>query len=120
MDTRDLIVFLLDNRYRYSDKVAFDCLELARQTRKRGRPIIKRYTVNEMKKWLNCSAPSLSRRLSDLGRHGLLDYERGTSACSGYLIRRVGPAPEPREGATIQKPHHPRSCRSLSPPNCPS
>lgn len=101
MDTPDLTVYLMMNRHKYTNAVIVDCLHLAHQTRKRGRQVARRYPVWQMCDWFGCGAPSLSKRLSDLRSAGLLDYERGSNASPGYLIRRVGPAPEPRQRATV-------------------
>lgn len=105
MDTLDLAAYLMQNRAKLANAIIVDCLHLAHQTRKRGRQAARRFPVWQMCDWFGCGASSLSKRLTDLHRAGLLDYERGTKTCPGYLIRRIGPAPEPQQRATVQKPH---------------
>lgn len=88
MSTDDLVAHLLSIRHRLPNRELVACLALAQlkpTPRQRLRPQV-------LMDALNISHQSyLSKILTALARHDLVEYEAGSIGDPGYLFWRVGP-----------------------------
>lgn len=90
MNTDALVAHLLSLRHQIPNREIIACLAIA-QLRPTPR---QRIHPNVLMKALNISQQTyLSKIITALARHGLVEYEAGTIGDPGYLFWRVGPRP---------------------------
>jgi hypothetical protein len=90
--TPDLVRTVLARRPWVSANTLLDCLELAEWLGPRIRsgltPLV---TTAELQARWNCSQPTVSRRVSALVQHGLIDATAPTGRGAYWAVHRVGP-----------------------------
>ncbi len=90
--TPDLVRTVLGRRPCVSANTLLDCLELAEwlepHIRAQLTPLV---TTAELQARWNCSQPTVSRRVSALIRHGLIDATTHAGRGAYWEVHRVGP-----------------------------
>jgi len=90
--TDDLIRTVLARRPWVPENTLLDCLELAEwlepHIRAQLTPLV---TTAELQARWNCSQPTVSRRVSALIRHGLIDATTHAGRGAYWEVHRVGP-----------------------------
>ena len=89
----DLVRSLLTRRPWVGEKALLDCLELAEWLSPRLQAgIIPTVTTAELQTRWHCSQPCVSRRISALREHELLDATDHPGRGAYWAVYRVGPA----------------------------
>lgn len=88
----DLVRSVLARRPWVTDRTLLDCLELAEWLGPRIRAgLTPLLTTAELESRWTCDQSTVSRRISALREHGLLDADLQAGAGAYWQVRRVGP-----------------------------
>ena len=85
---KQLVDYLLDNRYRLTGDTIADCLDLARLL---GERPCRRVRAEVLAEHWCCCRKNVVIKLQRLERAGLIAYEAGNRGEPGYLFWRIGP-----------------------------
>ena len=88
----DLVRTLLTRRGRVPDRTLLDCLELAEYLGPRIRAGLTPFlTTAELEDRWHCDQSTISRRVSALMEHGLIDATLQAGPGAYWAMKRVGP-----------------------------